>query len=53
MIVKRQTGLGEVTVDIPINIGDVIIHGGTKYPINRIIMTDVKGIYVVNQSSGL
>ena len=52
MIIKKETQLGTINIEIPINEGDIILRGRTEYRINRFVLVNEK-IFAVNTSSGL
>ena len=52
MIIKEETQLGTINIEIPINEGDIILRGRTEYRINRFVLVNEK-IFAVNTSSGL
>ena len=52
MIIKEETQLGTINIEIPINQGDIILRGRTEYRINRFVLANEK-IFAVNTSSGL
>lgn len=52
MIITRDSRLGKISIEIPINEGDIILQGRTEYGINRFIIVNNK-IFAVNTSSGL
>jgi hypothetical protein len=52
MIIEKQTKIGTVKIDIPINFKDRICQGNTHYNINRIIVVENQ-VFAVNTYSGL
>ena len=40
MIIKKETQLGTINIEIPINQGDFIVRGSTNYIINRFVIID-------------
>lgn len=52
MIITKDSNLGKINIEIPINQGDIILQGRTEYRINRFIIIEDK-IFAVNTSSGL
>lgn len=52
MQIERDTAIGKVKVELPVNIGDVILQGRTKYSIDRIIVFSDE-IFLVNSTWGL
>lgn len=50
MKIVKETKIGKVEIEIPINIGDKIDE---KYVIHEIIVVDENNIFAVNRSSGL
>lgn len=52
MTITKDSNLGKINIEIPINEGDIILQGRTEYRINRFVIIDDK-IFAVNTSSGL
>lgn len=52
MIITKDSNLGKINIEIPINQGDIILQGRTEYRINRFVIVD-ESVYAVNTGSGL
>lgn len=52
MKLMKDSNLGKINIEIPIEQGDIILQGSTEYKINRFIIVN-DSIYAVNNGSGL
>lgn len=52
MTLIKKTNIGNIKIELPINIGDIVISGNSKYPINRFIVLE-EAIYAINSHVGL
>lgn len=53
MKIEKETTLGKVIIDIPVEIGDTMVIRGSQYSINCINVFSNEKIFLVNRSSGL
>ena len=52
MIIEKQTKIGPIKIEVPVNFMDVMYQGNTKYIINRIVIVS-DTVFAVNTYSGL